>query len=119
MMTRVPRMKVLCCVLMLTVTLGLAESVLAFSNTVSEQKGRTLQGEVVAINVTDFPQVIVVKAMTVKKQELIVGAVVESGTVITRGAQRVTLDNLKVGESVAITYLKGPDGLVAHSIHAK
>ncbi|TAJ33346.1 MAG: hypothetical protein EPO64_01045 [Nitrospirae bacterium] len=80
---------------------------------------RTVRGEVVAVNVADSPQVIVVKAVAAKKQELIVGAVVEAGTVITRGKQKVALDNLQVGEQVDIAYLKNEDGLIARSIHAR
>lgn len=80
---------------------------------------RTVRGEVVAVNAADHPQVIVIKSMTAKKEELIVGAVVEAGTVITRGKRKVTLDNLKVGEPVDVACLKLEDGLVARSIHAK
>lgn len=84
----------------------------------SEGAVRTVQGEVVAVNVTDSPQVIVVKAMAGRK-EMIVGATVESGAEITRGKQRVSLDSLKVGDKVSITYVKNQDGLVARSIHAR
>jgi hypothetical protein len=83
----------------------------------ADQPTRTVKGEVVAVNVTDSPPVIVVKAMTAKKQELIVGAVVESGTAITRGGKKVTLDSLKVGETASVTYVKNDDGLVARAIH--
>ncbi|MBM4121978.1 MAG: hypothetical protein FJ249_05230 [Nitrospira sp.] len=83
----------------------------------ADQPTRTVKGEVVAVNVADSPPVIVVKTLTAKKQESIVGAVVESGTVITRGAKKVTLDNLKVGETASVTYVKNDDGLVARAIH--
>jgi hypothetical protein len=83
----------------------------------ADQPTRTVKGEVVAVNVADNPPVIVVKTITAKKQESIVGAVVESGTVITRGAKKVTLDNLKVGETASVTYVKNDDGLVARAIH--
>jgi hypothetical protein len=85
----------------------------------AEQTMRTVQGEVVAVNVQDSPNVIVVKTVTAKKQEMIVGAVVESGAVITRGKEKVGLDNLQVGETVSLTYSKSQDGLVARSIQVK
>jgi hypothetical protein len=84
----------------------------------SESSVRTVQGEVVAVNVTDSPHVIVVKAEMGKK-ETIVGATVESGVEITRGKQRVSLDSLQVGEKVALTYVKKNDGLAARSIQAR
>lgn len=80
---------------------------------------RSVRGEVVAVNVKDSPPVIVLKAMTANHEELIVGATVDSGTVITRGKERVTLGAIKVGEQAAMTYLKNPDGLAARSIHVR
>lgn len=85
----------------------------------SEGVVRTVRGEVVAVNVTDFPQVIVVKTMTAKQQEMIVGATVESGATITRGKERVTLNSIMVGEPVELTYVKSQEGLVARSIHVR
>ncbi|MBI4400637.1 MAG: hypothetical protein HY581_03265 [Nitrospirae bacterium] len=101
------------------VLLGCAWTVLLFSDIVSGQTVRTVRGEVVAINVNDSPNVIVVKTMTAKKQELIVGATVESGAEITRGPNRVSLNDIKVGETVDLTYIKNEDGLVARSVHAR
>ena len=80
---------------------------------------RTVRGEVVAVNVKDSPPVIVLKTMTANNEELIVGATVDSGTVITRGKERVTLGAIKVGEQAAMIYLKNPDGLLARSIHVR
>ena len=80
---------------------------------------RTVRGVVVAVNVKDSPPVIVLKAMTPNNEELIVGARVDSRTVITRGKDRVTLGAIKVGEQAAMTYLKSPDGLLARSIHVR
>jgi hypothetical protein len=80
---------------------------------------RSVRGQVVAVNVTDSPQVIVVKAMTPDKKELIVGATVDSGAEITRGNQRITLKDVKVGESAQLTYTKSPDGLAARSIRIR
>lgn len=80
---------------------------------------RAVRGDVVAINVHDSPNVIVVKAMKGGKNELIVGATVGADTTIRRGKQKVGLETLKVGESVDLTYVKQDDGLVARSIHAR
>jgi hypothetical protein len=80
---------------------------------------RTVQGEVVAVNVKDSPNVVVIRVTMAGNKELIVGAIVEPSTAISRGAQHVRLEDLKVGESVVVTYLKRPDGLVAHSIQAR
>lgn len=85
----------------------------------SKAAARTVRGEVVAVNVQDSPHTIVVKAMKGSKDELIVGATVESDTKIMRGKQPVDLSTLKVGESVDLTYVKQEDGLVARSIHAR
>ncbi|MEW6248775.1 MAG: hypothetical protein AB1555_18990 [Nitrospirota bacterium] len=78
-----------------------------------------VQGQVVAVNVKDKPPVIVVKAMTAKKQELIVGATVQANASITRGKKPVTLADIKEGETVDLTYVKNPDGLVAQSIRVR
>ncbi|MGH7168427.1 MAG: hypothetical protein ACREII_07825 [Nitrospiraceae bacterium] len=80
---------------------------------------RTVRGEVVVVNVTDLPPVIVLKTMTPSHEERIVGATVDSGTVITRGKDRVTLGAIKVGEQAAMTYLKNPNGLLARSIQVR
>jgi hypothetical protein len=80
---------------------------------------RTVRGEVISVTVSESPQVIVVKTMTAAKKEMIVGATVESGAVVTRGKTRVTLADIKVGETVELKYIKNTDGLVAKSIHAR
>ncbi len=87
--------------------------------TVSGSPVRRVQGQVVAVNVKDTPSVIVVKTMTAKKQELIVGATVEANASITRGKTPVTLADIKEGETVDLTYVKNPDGLVAQSIRVR
>jgi hypothetical protein len=84
----------------------------------SESPARTVQGEIVAVNVTDSPPVIVVKTMSGKK-EMVVGAAVESGAEILRGKQKVSLDSLKAGDKVTLTYVKKGDGLAARSIQAR
>lgn len=80
---------------------------------------RTVHGKVVAVNVKDSPQVVVIKAMTPKQEELIVGATVAAEAKVTRGKQAIRLDALQPGESVDLTYVKHEGGLVARSIHAQ
>jgi hypothetical protein len=83
-----------------------------------ESTTHTVTGQVVAVNTAASPPVIVVKVMTANRQELIVGAVVNPDTAISRGKQRVALDDIRVNEPVTLTYLKNQDGLFARSIHA-
>lgn len=89
------------------------------SATATESASRTVRGDVMAVNVSASPQVIVVKTMTPAHEELVVGAAVNSGTIITRRKQPAHLNDLRVGEPVTITYLKGKDGLIAQSIQAQ
>ena len=76
-------------------------------------------GEVVAVNTSETPHVIVVKAMIGKEEDMIVGATVGQDVPITRRGKPVGLAALKVGESVVLTYVKNRDGLVAKEIHAR
>jgi predicted RecA/RadA family phage recombinase len=86
----------------------------------AKSPARTVTGEVVAVNLTDSPQVIVVSTKVGKKQEeMIVGAAVESGAQITRGKDRVALSDIKVGQKVELTYVKSDKGLTAQSIRLK
>lgn len=95
-------------------TITMATSALA-----SQTDRMKVRGEVVAINVNDMPNVIVLRSTTVKNQELIVGATVDPDVRITRGTTRVSLSNIKVGESVDLVYIKTLEGLVARSIHVR
>ncbi|WP_447974798.1 hypothetical protein [Nitrospira sp. Kam-Ns4a] len=81
---------------------------------------RVVRGEVVAVNLSDTPPVIVVAVKVGKMQEeLIVGASVESGAQITRGTERLPLSDIKVGQTVELTYVKHEQGLRAQSIRVK
>ena len=104
----------------ITVALTFGMAVVVSAATVwGDASVRSVRGEVVAVNVTDTPNVIVVKTMTGKNQELIVGATVGSRTEILRGRQHVSLQDIKVGESVNLNYVKGPGGLEARSIRVR
>lgn len=84
----------------------------------SQPAVRTVRGEVVAVNLTASPQVIVVKATTSGKEDMIVGATVVADTKVMRGTQAIGLEALKPGETVSLTYSRQKDGLVARSIQA-
>lgn len=85
-----------------------------------KSQARAVRGEVVAVNLTDSPQVIVITAKVGKKQEeMVVGATVESGAEILRGKDRITLGDIKVGQTVELTYVKDEKGLTARSIRVK
>lgn len=97
----------------------MAAALVPFAHAASEGKVLTVKGKVVAVNLKVDPQIIVVKAMTQNKQELIVGATIGKEASITRGDRPVKLADVKVGEAVDLTYLKNADGLVARSIHVR
>ncbi len=80
---------------------------------------RKVNGEVLAVNTYDTPNTIVLRTLTAKNKELIVGATVDSGADIKRGTQTVSLGDIQVGDKVMLTYVKTPDGLVARSIKAR
>lgn len=78
-----------------------------------------VRGQVVVINVTDTPNVIVIRTTTANNQELIVGAIVDPEVDISQGKRRVSLRSLKGGEFVDLVYVKTLEGLVAQSIHVR
>ncbi len=101
--------------MVLTVLVGIS----AGSASAAEPAVHTIQGEVVAVSVNETPQILVLKTMTPNKKEMIVGATVESGAPVMRGKNRATLGDIKVGETVQLKYVKGAEGLVAKSVHAR
>lgn len=89
------------------------------SGDAAESRVLRVQGTVVAVNVTDQPNVIVVKRPIGQDDELIVGAALNVHTVVKRGQKRVDLKDLKAGEPVTMTYVKSRDGLLAQTIQAR
>jgi hypothetical protein len=85
----------------------------------AETTERTVRGHILATNLSADPQTIVLNVLLPNKEELIVGARVPTDTRITRGTRVARLADLKAGESAEVTYLKGPDGLIARSIHVR
>jgi hypothetical protein len=80
---------------------------------------RTVRGEVTAVVTEEQPQVIVVTSTTAGKKALVVGATLDSETVVSRAKKRVSLSEIRVGETVTLAYLIGPDGPTAKAIHAR
>lgn len=88
--------------------------------TVTEKDNLAFRGKVIAVNVKDSPNVIVLKAMTgPRNEEVVVGATVHPEVEITRGVRRVQLHSIRVGDVVDLIYTKTLEGLVAQSIHVQ
>src|SRR5438876_11125596 len=81
-----------------------------FASVPTAASERTVRGEVVPVNVKDSPPVIVLKTMTANNEELIVGATVDSGTVITRGKERVTPGAPHGGRRAGLRSAQNPNG---------
>ena len=82
----------------------------------AEGRNYRVQGHVMAVNVTDQPNVIVVKTPVTNRSDMTVGATVTAQTKILRGGKRVGLHTIRVGETVWLTYVKRRDGVVARLI---
>jgi len=95
---------------------GLCERVVTAT---SEGLVRTVRGVVIATNVKDTPQIVVVRVLMPNKEELTVGASVPMDTRITRAKRPIPLADIKVGDSVDLTYGKNPSGLVAQMIQVR
>jgi hypothetical protein len=80
--------------------------------------GRTyrVHGQVIAVNVTQAPHMIVVKTPLTKHDDMTVGAKVTSQTRIVRKGKRIALQAISVGEGVWLTYIKQRDGVFAQII---
>lgn len=76
-----------------------------------------VHGQVVAVNVTQAPHMIVVKTPLSKHDEMTVGAKVTAQTRIVRKGKRIALQTIREGESVRLTYVKQRDGVFAQIIH--
>jgi drug/metabolite transporter superfamily protein YnfA len=83
--------------------------------------GRTyrVHGQVIAVNVTQAPYMIVVKTPLTKYDNMTVGAKVTSQTRIIRKGKRIALQALSVGEGVWLTYIKQRDGVFAQVIQVQ
>jgi len=75
-----------------------------------------VQGTVIAITLTQNPPLIVVKTPLGPKNHMTVGATVTPHTKILRGNKRIALNTIKEGETVWLTYVKAPGGVLAEVI---
>lgn len=107
------------CVLILVLACGMANLTIPIASYSSGTAERTVKGTVMAINTAVDPRTIVVNVVLPNKEELIVGARVPEDARIVRGNQAARLDDVKVGETATITYLKTTDGLIVRSIHLR
>jgi len=80
--------------------------------------GRTyrVHGQVMAVNVTQSPHMIVVKTPLSKHNDMTVGAKVTAQTRIVRNGKRIPLQMIRVGDQVRLTYYKQRDGVYARTI---
>ncbi len=104
---------------MMVVFMGMVTVPVLYSFAGTEEHVQTVRGEVVAVNPDASPPVMIVKTLSPKKEDFIVGAIIEPETRITRGKQAIGLDAIKMGESVTLTCVKTFDGLVAKSVHVR
>jgi hypothetical protein len=83
--------------------------------------GRTyrVHGQVVAVNLTQVPHMIVVKTPLTKHDDMTVGAKVTAETRIMRKGKRIALQTIRVGEVVWLTYIKQRDGVFARIIQVQ
>ena len=83
--------------------------------------GRTyrVQGQVVAVNVTQVPYMIVVKTPLSRHDDMTVGARVTAQTRILRKGKRIALQTIRIGEAVRLTYIKQRDGVFAQIIQVQ
>ena len=80
--------------------------------------GRTyrVHGQVIAVNITQMPHMIVVKTPLTTHDDMTVGAKVTSQTRIIRKGKRIALQAISIGERVWLTYIKQRDGVFAQII---
>ena len=83
--------------------------------------GRTyrVHGQVIAVNITQMPHMIVVKTPLTTHDDMTVGAKVTSQTKIIRKGKRIALQAIRIGERVWLTYIKQRDGVFAQIIQTQ
>ena len=89
---------------------------LSLSNAEASDKSAKLQGEVIALNTKEVPQILVMRVMTKTGAEMVVGALVNDKTRIEKKGKSVPLDQLIAGERVILTYKKTKEGALAKTI---
>ena len=83
--------------------------------------GRTyrVHGQVMAVNITQSPHMIVVKTPLTKHDDMTVGAKVTGQTRIVRKGKQIAFKTIRVGDVVWLTYVKERDGVFARIIQVQ
>ena len=89
---------------------------LTLSSAEAREKGAKLQGEIMALNTTEVPQILVMRVTTKTGAEMVIGALVNDETRIEKEGKSVSLEQLKEGERVILTYKRTKEGALAKSI---
>ncbi len=82
----------------------------------ASDKSAKVQGEVVALNNKEVPQILIIRVMTKTGAEMVVGALVDDKTKIEKKGKSLPLDQLSAGERVTLTYKKTKEGALARTI---
>lgn len=82
----------------------------------ARDKSAKLQGEVIALNTKEAPQILVMRVLTKTGAVMVVGALVDAQTKIEKKGKSVPLDQLREGERVTLTYKKTKEGALARTI---
>jgi hypothetical protein len=102
---------------LLAIILSMVELSITSDSGAASSRTYRVHGQVVAVNVTQAPHMIVVKTPLSKLDEMTVGAKVTAQTRIVRKGKRIALQTIREGESVRLTYVKQRDGVFAQIIH--
>jgi len=78
-----------------------------------------VHGQVMAVNITQSPHMIVVKTPLTKHDDMTVGAKVTGQTRIVRKGKQIAFQTIRVGEMVWLTYVKQRDGVFARIIQVQ
>lgn len=103
----------------LALTLALAGLSASPAQAAGDGEKKQIWGELVTVNLQHSPPIIVLKAASAKKEELIVGATVEPQATVTRKGKSAALESLQAGDRVALTYIKSDKGLAAVAIQVR
>lgn len=88
----------------------------SLSSVEARDTSKKLQGEIIALNTKEAPQILVLRVMTKTGAEMVVGALVDNKTRIEKKGKSVPLDLLSEGERVTLTYKKTKEGALAKTI---
>jgi hypothetical protein len=93
----------------------------AFLSDCEATDGRTyrVHGQVIAVNIVQAPHMIVIRTPLTKQDDMTVGAKVTAQTKIVRKGTRVSLQTIRMGEGVWLTYIKQRDGVYARTIQVQ